>query len=306
MSGGGYGPRLPTLAGGQPFPAGWSDGRPARGDRLSISRLLTVLGRHWLLVVGLTAALTAGVAAVTYSTAPSYRASALLQVQAPMDTTGSISLQDTLTARERAVTIASLGNTARVARRAAKALGAVDGLKGCSFSQAGQSEFLRATCTGGARGQVAREANAYAIALQGLLETQRNSRIAELTRLYEEQIRSLRAQGVPATNFPTQPVYPSYRELEVIDPAHTPVSAYAPRPLRTIAIAIVLGLLLNSGLAFLLEHVQDRARSPEELQRALDLPVLAAIPTLGRAVGSVRAHMATARPREGARAGGGA
>jgi len=277
---------------------------------LSISRLLTVLGHHWLLVVGLTAALTAGVAAVTYSTAPSYRASALLQVQAPLDTTGSITLQDTLTARERAVTIAALGNTVQVARRAGQALGSFRGLKQCSFSQAGQSEFLHATCTGATPGRVTQAANAYAVALQSLLEAQRNARIVELTRLYKEQIRSLRAQGVPATNFPTQPVYPSYREMEVIDAARTPSSAYAPRPVRTLAIALVLGLLLNTGLAFLLEHVQNRARSPEELQRALDLPVLAAIPTLGRGIGGdrapARAHAATTRSREGARAGGGA
>ena len=277
---------------------------------MSISRLIAVLGHHWLMVVALTAALTAGVAAVTYSTAPSYRASALLQVQAPMDTTGSISLQDTLTARERAVTIAALGNTAQAARRAAAALGAVRGLERCSFSQSGQSEFLHATCAGGARSEVARAANAYAIALQGLLEAQRSARILELTRLYQEQIRSLRAQGVPATNFPIQPVYPSYREVEIIDPARTPSSAYAPRPVRTLAIALVLGLLVNTGLAFLLENVQNRARSPEELQRALDLPVLATIPQLGRGVGvdraPVRVVAATARPQADARAGGGA
>ena len=275
---------------------------------MSISRLLAVLGHHWLLMVGLTAALMGGVAAVTYSTAPSYRASALLQVQAPMDTTGSITLQDTLSARERAVTIAALGNTAQVARRAAQALGGFRGLERCSFSQVGQSEYLHATCTGGAAGRVAGAANAYAVALQGLLEAQRNARIVELTRLYEKQISSLRAQGVPATSFPTQPVYPSYRELEVIDSARTPTSAYAPRPVRTLAIALVLGLLLNTGLMFLLEHVQDRARSPEDLQRALDLPVLAAIPTLGRRVGGdrvpARAHAAAGRPREGVRAGG--
>jgi capsular polysaccharide biosynthesis protein len=278
---------------------------------LSISRLVTVLGHHWFLVAVLTAALTAGVAAVTYSTAPSYRASALLEVQAPMDTTGSISLEDTLTARERAVTIAALGNTAQVARRAGAALGAVRGLRQCSFSQAGQSEFLHATCAGGARSEVAPAANAYAIALQRLLEAQRSARIAELTRLYQEQVRTMRAQGVSATNFPTQPVYPSYREVEIIDPARTPSSAYAPRPVRTLAIAVVLGLLVNIGLAFLLENVQNRARSPEELQRALELPVLATLPQLGRGVGVVgrapaRGVAATARHQSGVRAGGGA
>jgi len=249
---------------------------------VSVGRPLKVIRHHWRLVTVLMLALLAGVAAVTYTTVPSYRASALLQVQAPMGADGIVSLQDTLTARERAVTITALGNTGQVAQLAAKAIGSGTGIGSCSFAQSGQSEFLQATCTGTARKSVAGAANAFATALQGQLETQRRARIAELTALYRKEVSLLRKQGVAPANFPAPPVFPSYRELEVIDAAATPRTPYAPRPMRTLVIAFVLGLLLNTGLAFLLEHIQNRARNPEELRHALDLPVLVAIPKLSR------------------------
>ena len=273
---------------------------------MSIGRLVGVVGHHWRLVTVLTAALLAGVAAVTYTTVPSYRASALLQVQAPMGSDGTVSLQDTLTARERAVTIAALGNTDEVARLADKTIRAGSGIGSCSFAQSGQSEFLSATCTGTARRAVAGAANAYATALQGLLESQRRARIAELSALYRTQVALLRKQGVTPANFPVPPVYPSYRELEVIDAATTPRHSFAPRPVRTLVIAAILGLLLNTGLAFLLERVQNRARSPEDLRNALDLPVLVAIPNLSRSsarYSGPHAVPAVQVPRREARAG---
>lgn len=273
---------------------------------MSIGRLVKVLGHHWRLVSVLTVALLAGVAAVVYTTVPSYRASALLQVQAPLSTDGTVSLQDTLSARERAVTIVALGNTWDVAQRAAKTIGSGAGIKNCSFAQSGQSEFLNATCTGTVREAVAGAANAYATALQTLLETQRQAQIAEVTAVYQKQVAVLKKQGVTPANFPAPPIYPSYREIEVIDSAATPRSAFAPRPLRTLMIAFVLGLLVNTGLAFLLEHVQNRARSPEELRNALGLPVLVAIPKFSRSSGRTTPAPVQAvvrAPRREARAG---
>lgn len=272
---------------------------------MTIRRVGVVLAHHWLFVGVLTAALVALAAVISIRSPRSYRASALLQVQVPVDPSGAISLQDTLTSRERAVTITTLGNTGEVTRRAAQRTDTTNAH--CSFSQVGQSEFIVATCTGHRRSLVAQAANTYAAALQGVLERQRAARVAELTRQYKTQIKELRAQGVPPQNFPTQPVYPSYRELELIDSALEPASPYAPRPVRTILIALALGLLVNTALAFMLESVQNRARSPEELQRALGEPLLAAIPTIRRGVrpGSVVqdgiSRLVTARVRGEAR-----
>jgi tyrosine-protein kinase len=51
-----------------------------------------------------------------------------------------------------------------------------------------------------------------------------------------------------------------------------------PRPLRTAALGLALGLVLGLGLAFLWEALDTRIRSADELEEQLGLPLLARIP----------------------------
>jgi uncharacterized protein involved in exopolysaccharide biosynthesis len=246
---------------------------------MTIGRLFGVVAHHWLVVFGLTAVVVAVVASLELASPHRYRATALLQVQAPTDSSGVISLQGTLSARERAVTILALANTYTVMQSARTRTPGLAGID-CDFSQAGQSEYLLATCTGTEPVAVARGANAYAGALQSVLDQQRDTRITALRALYAEQVKTLREEGVPASDFPAPPSYPTSREVQVIDVARVPATPFAPQPKRAIAVALVLALLLNTGIAVALERLQGRARTPEELRRALGEPVLVAIPKL--------------------------
>jgi capsular exopolysaccharide synthesis family protein len=66
------------------------------------------------------------------------------------------------------------------------------------------------------------------------------------------------------------------RVLAKADVPHTPVS---PKPVRNAEIALVLGLLLGIGLAFLREYLDDTVTSREDLERVTTkLPVLGQIP----------------------------
>ena len=56
----------------------------------------------------------------------------------------------------------------------------------------------------------------------------------------------------------------------------------SPRPVRNAAIGIALGLALGLGLALLLEALDTRVRSAEEIGERLGLPLLARIPTPAR------------------------
>lgn len=64
---------------------------------------------------------------------------------------------------------------------------------------------------------------------------------------------------------------------EISIPPDTPVS---PRRLTTVLAALLLSTLFGMGLALFLEYLDDSIRSTEEIENYLQLPALAAIPTI--------------------------
>jgi polysaccharide biosynthesis transport protein len=65
---------------------------------------------------------------------------------------------------------------------------------------------------------------------------------------------------------------------EIIAPADVPESPASPRPLRTGALALVLGAMLGVGLAFVRDFLDDAIRSDDEAVRATGRPVLGHVP----------------------------
>jgi succinoglycan biosynthesis transport protein ExoP len=69
-------------------------------------------------------------------------------------------------------------------------------------------------------------------------------------------------------------------DLDIVDVAGTPYEAiWATAPLK-LALGLILGLLLGTGGAFLLEALNTSIRKPEDLELALHVPGLAVIPRL--------------------------
>jgi succinoglycan biosynthesis transport protein ExoP len=64
---------------------------------------------------------------------------------------------------------------------------------------------------------------------------------------------------------------------EIAIPPDTPIS---PRRLTTVLAALLLSTLFGAGLALFLEYLDDTVRSTEEVESLLQLPALAAIPTI--------------------------
>jgi capsular exopolysaccharide synthesis family protein len=66
---------------------------------------------------------------------------------------------------------------------------------------------------------------------------------------------------------------------QLVAPAYPPTVPVAPTPVRTAMLALVVGLLLGLGAVFLVDHLDDSIRSPDDLAKlGLDLPVLAVVP----------------------------
>jgi capsular polysaccharide biosynthesis protein len=66
----------------------------------------------------------------------------------------------------------------------------------------------------------------------------------------------------------------------VWEPAMVPGYPVSPDPLRNGLLALAFGAMLGLGLAFLLEHLDDRWRSPEEVEQISGIPTLGVIPSV--------------------------
>lgn len=66
--------------------------------------------------------------------------------------------------------------------------------------------------------------------------------------------------------------------VQVIDIAQVPNAPTKPRPMLNIAIAGVLGIMSGIILTFLLEFLDNTIKSPDDVERAIQLPVIGAIP----------------------------
>ncbi|HEY5816242.1 MAG TPA: CpsD/CapB family tyrosine-protein kinase [Solirubrobacterales bacterium] len=65
---------------------------------------------------------------------------------------------------------------------------------------------------------------------------------------------------------------------ELVQPATPPSSPSSPKTVRNVMLGFILGLLLGFGLAALLERIDRRVRSVEELEDLYEVPILARIP----------------------------
>jgi succinoglycan biosynthesis transport protein ExoP len=68
--------------------------------------------------------------------------------------------------------------------------------------------------------------------------------------------------------------------ISVVDSALPSDVPVGPRRLMTVGVALILSTLFGAGLALFLEYLDDTIRSTEEVENYLQLPALAAIPTI--------------------------
>ena len=85
-----------------------------------------------------------------------------------------------------------------------------------------------------------------------------------------QRFRQLNASaGVAASN------------ISIVDRAEIPGMASSPRPLRNIAIALLVGLALAGLAVFLRDQLDDVVHVPEDIEDKLELPLLGVVPQAG-------------------------
>lgn len=104
-------------------------------------------------------------------------------------------------------------------------------------------------------------------ALESALSAQRSSLVGQQT-VYRQRLDQAQFNASLYT-----PV------VRVVSPAVVPTSPIEPTPLRTAAVAAVVGLMLGVGAAFLLDVLDDSIRDPEHFERVSGgTPVMTVVP----------------------------
>jgi len=97
----------------------------------------------------------------------------------------------------------------------------------------------------------------------------------EITRLQETQ--NLLAQKVTQTQI-ARSIDMGDTTINIASPALVPSGPVKPNKQLNVAVALVLGLMVSIGLAFVLEFMDNTFKSPEDVQKHLGLPVVGTIP----------------------------
>lgn len=85
-------------------------------------------------------------------------------------------------------------------------------------------------------------------------------------------------QALTTTFIQQSKVFIPNGNVQVIEGAQISQTPVSPNKKMNIAIAFVLGLMVSVGLVFLLEYLDNSFKDKDDLEKALDIPVLGTIP----------------------------
>lgn len=93
----------------------------------------------------------------------------------------------------------------------------------------------------------------------------------------EARLASLRASYAALLSYTSDS---SANELTVVEPAIAAAAPTTPRVALNLALALMFGLLLGIGLAFLADYLDESVKTPEEVEKATGAPVLGVVPRM--------------------------
>ncbi len=127
------------------------------------------------------------------------------------------------------------------------------------------------------------------------------SKEAELARLQTEltQLRQSLAYLLQSFENIRLAEAQSTSNIVVVEPATRPVSPIRPRTTQNTLLGALVGLMLSIGVVFLIEYLDDRIRSPEQIDKILKLPVVGLIAKMGNGYHGTGKHrlIAVREPR---------
>ena len=230
-------------------------------DALHARSFFSVLGRRRLLFLSIFAVVVGTAVITTLSTPPTYRATSKIVVGQgnSLFQPGQAGAVQPFTA-----TMSDLIKSTVVAQQVIEDLGLLEtpdellSRVGVSFNP--DTAVLNLSVEGNDRDEVVRIANSFGESFSSLVRFR------------------FGATDVSTTDPNEQPPLTA----TVWDPAYATVDPIRPRPVRDIAIAIMLALVFATVVAFLREHLDRALRTREEVEKTLGAPVIGQIPLTRR------------------------
>jgi receptor protein-tyrosine kinase len=274
-----------------------TDGR--RQDTVRLEDYLRILkDRAWIVALA-TVIVTLIAVYVSLTTTPLYSTSARLVYQRNnLDIAVSgygINTYDYDKDRTIATLVAAIRNSESLAEAVKTRLGSTEpasrymGMVSVSTSEGSDLVNIGATST--IAEEAAAVANAYAEEFIVYRRNADRAAVAEARATIEAQLQSLSVDTSESDyRLMLQEKLESMRILEsmqnggftLMRKAAVPGAPYTPQTKRNIVLAVIVGLVLGVGLAFLLEYLDKRVKDEKTLERIAGVPVLTSVPIVGK------------------------
>ncbi|MBN1320242.1 MAG: AAA family ATPase [Thermoleophilia bacterium] len=267
-----------------------------KGEPIELSDYLRVLRERWWIIAAALLIVLAVTLAVSFNTTPQYRAFARLLYQKNNLEQALFGAQVfTATNQDREVqTGAVLVELEPLAREVADKINSSRSpseLMGMvRVETQSTTNVVDIYAEGPSPDECAAVANQFAEQFVLFRQNTDRASVAGARQLVKEELDSLSAIDVTSQyGLMLQEKYESLRIIEemqnggfiIVQRATVPTKAFAPQTTRNAIIAVVVGLLVGVGLAFLADRLDTRIRDEKDLEKELGAPVLASVPLMG-------------------------
>ena len=215
---------------------------------MDLRDFLGVLRRRWISIAGVAAACLAVAVATSLSATPLFRADASVYFTLPYGNSASDLSQGATFTQSQVLTYAQMATLPIVIDPAARKLH-LSPLK--------------------LQKQVAANANAQTVIVSVQASSASASRAAQIANAVAGSLSRAARELAP-----TDPAGKPSVDARIVARAVAPKAPYSPATTRNVLIAVLGGLLLGTGLAYLRELLDTRLRSRKDVESATELPIL--------------------------------
>ncbi len=265
-------------------------------ERREALSYLRALREHWVLISALVAVAVSAAALYSLTAEPRYEATAdvLVTPLSPNDETfvGMSLLRDGFGDAQPVVTAARIVTSPAVVARADRRLGVTGSSPLVTVKPLSQSNIVAITGRAPTAERAANIANVYAEALLADRRQVFRSELESRVRNLEERLSLIppRQRGASIEGATLQQALAQMSSLlgtddptlRILSSAVEPAAPVWPRPVLSLAVALLAALLLGSGLAVALVVANPRVTREDELLLNHRLPILARIPRVPR------------------------